>query len=190
MLLNNLLTTFVVFGQLGLLAPLALLLDSPLGSPTVDPAKWRPAGGSSKEGAFSLSPCALSSRQLQFLKQPTPLPPSWALDRHALAPLTAHGGELVATALGVPLQLRQHLVCCLHSSTQLSRLPLGLPIILWQLLGLRWPTLLVWCIPCGLVWRRPHRALLFPPYGLSLPGSFHPGSPPCWSLRWWQASWR
>ena len=135
--MNNLLTTFVVFGQLGLLAPLALLLDSPLGSPTVDPAKWRPAGGSSKEGAFSLSPCALSSRQLQFLKQPTPLPPSWALDPPALAPLTAHGGGLEATALGVPLQLGQPLVCRLHSSTQLPRLPLGLPFVLWQLSGLR-----------------------------------------------------
>ena len=52
MLLTNLLTTFVVFSQLGPLAPLALLLDSALGSPTVDPAKWRPAGGSFKEGAF------------------------------------------------------------------------------------------------------------------------------------------
>ena len=67
--MTNLLTTFVVFGHLGpfalllhsfpLLAP---LLDSALGSPTVDLAERRPAGGSSQEGAFSLSPRALSSR--------------------------------------------------------------------------------------------------------------------------------
>ena len=66
--MTNLLTTFVVFGHLGPLALLlrsspllAPLLDSALGSPTVDPAEQGPAGGSSQEGAFSLSPLALSS---------------------------------------------------------------------------------------------------------------------------------